>query len=488
MWKKWDIPFEANHVLSDSKNAMTGTEAVERPTNHGSSPLSEASSTSHHHHPCASPEVIELMQKHNITRGAWEVYLTRANHDELYEMEHVLTLNENYSAFLSRGALDHDATNRRYSADQFLHRYVKKNFPHLIDTSYQVPISGLEPMTTSAGLRNSGDVMKEALVCTWDFDHEAQKSIFHSDPSLIDDLWQKLEARMPCDNLNAYVMSSLRRANVHYYAQHPAFLELSSSLLDHEDDHDNHNDDDDDDDDDDHVDHPRNQHDTAMPLTHVSNVEKDDIACASTSSSSCRRRRRHHHHHDPQNDTCDHVHHRNTKTKKKSNNNNKCRHLHARKDAFHALMCRVWTISDRAQAALKDLPVDVCRTITRAAVQSCKEGKPVDMSEMILMEASPAHEHEPFLQHRRRRRHGNSDHVRSKWWSPQMRAIIQEAYEKLTGEKRTFVSPSDDISMKRYLSISLSLYRINIYVDGSIYGSIYGSIDLPLYRWIDHSI
>ncbi|KDO31630.1 hypothetical protein SPRG_03550 [Saprolegnia parasitica CBS 223.65] len=190
LWEKWHIPFKRPTMALDLPFESLANSTA------SSSPISDLPSS-------ASPQVAELMRKHNITPGAWEIYLSRANEDELYEIDHVLTLNE---------------ANRRYWTDQFLHRYVKKNFKQLIDTHH----TSVEP----EHMRTSGEVMQEALACTWDFDAEATKSIFHSDACLIDELWRKLEARMPCDNLNAYVMSYLKRCNHTLYSQNPDFNKL----------------------------------------------------------------------------------------------------------------------------------------------------------------------------------------------------------------------------------------------------------------------
>ncbi|OQR93239.1 hypothetical protein ACHHYP_02791 [Achlya hypogyna] len=210
LWRKWGVPFERPTMALDLPlDPWTDTTA-------SSSPVSEQVPLT------ASAEVADLMLRHGITPGAWEVYLSRANADELYEIDHVLTLNENYGKFLPPNALENDSNNRRYWNDQFLHRYVKKNFKQLIDTHHM----SVEPEQ----MRTSGEVMKEALLCTWEFDAEATKSIVLSDPSLIDELWRKLEARMPCDNLNAYVMSYLKRCNHTLYLQNPDFVKLAAAL------------------------------------------------------------------------------------------------------------------------------------------------------------------------------------------------------------------------------------------------------------------
>ncbi|KAF0683478.1 Aste57867_24470 [Aphanomyces stellatus] len=224
LWTKWDVRFDGTEIehpsmIASSADLSTDEIDVGLTDTTASSPSTGevvVASTA------TSPEVVDLMRKHAITLGAWEIYLSRANADELYEIDHVLTLNENYATFLPAtfDASSNDGGNRRYGADQFLHRYVKKNFKQLIDTHQ----TSVEPEQ----MRTSGEVLKEALVCTWEFDGEAQRSIYKSDDAFIDECWRKLEARMPCDNLNAYVMSYLKRCNQHLYSQNPDFVALSA--------------------------------------------------------------------------------------------------------------------------------------------------------------------------------------------------------------------------------------------------------------------
>ncbi|OQS02138.1 hypothetical protein THRCLA_05463 [Thraustotheca clavata] len=308
LWKKWDIHFERPVMALDLQlEPWTDTTA-------SSSPVSDLPLT-------ASPEVAELMKKHNITPGAWEVYLSRANEDELYEIDHVLTLNENYGKFLPPNALDNDTNNRRYWTDQFLHRYVRKNFKQLIDTHH----NSVEPEK----MRTSGEVMKEALTCTWDFDHEATKTIFHSDATLIDELWRKLEARMPCDNLNAYVMSYLKRCNHTLYSQNPDFIKLSA-------------------------------------LVEGENPDHNELKLT---------------------------------------------------------VKAIWTLSERATTAIEELNPDLLLTAARTAVASCKEGKPINVSRLLLFHFSKQ----------------VKSSSKGKWWSPRMRATIHEAYKRQTKHPQTLV-------------------------------------------------
>ncbi|KAG9398381.1 hypothetical protein AC1031_014719 [Aphanomyces cochlioides] len=313
LWTKWEIRYDRDidtlSPLLDPTDILTDTTASSPST--CEVPVQTP----------ASSKVLELMRKHNITLGAWEIYLSRANEDELYEIEHVLTLNENYSTFLPPKALENDVSNRRYGADQFLHRYVKKNFKQLIDTHH----TSVEPEQ----MRTNGEVLKEALICTWEFDGEAQRSIYKSDDSFIDECWRKLEARMPCDNLNAYVMSYLKRCNQNLYSNNPDFVALTAL----------------------------SESDSA--------TEKD----------------------------------------------------------YSSTLLKVWPkMSDEAKARLDVITLDVLRRITRTAVAACADGKPPNISGLIIAEAG--------------RMDRSKKGGRSKWWSPRMRQTIQDAYRRLNGGKR----------------------------------------------------
>ncbi|RHY26291.1 hypothetical protein DYB32_007826 [Aphanomyces invadans] len=322
-------------------------------------------------------DVLAVMRRHHITPGAWEIYLSRANPDELFEIDHVLTLNGNYSTFLPPKALDNmgevlGGHNRRYTGDTFLHRYVKKNFKHLIDTHQ----SSVEPEQ----MRTSAEVLKEALVCSWEFDAEATRSIYKSDNAFIDECWRKLEARMPCDNLNAYVMSYLKRCNHNLYATNADFVALSSLLAD--------------------------------PATATTSNTSSTVGSSASRQSA------------------DNPHNRSPSTRPDTDAPSPAAVDDSVDKKILAGIVKVWgsQLSTDAASKLRDLPPAIVRRLAKIAVAACVDGKPPHMSRLIVQEAK---------QHAQGKGKG-------KWWSPRMRATIQDAYRRLTGGKR--LADDDDVN------------------------------------------
>ncbi|ETV92196.1 hypothetical protein, variant 1 [Aphanomyces invadans] len=391
LWTKWDVRFDGDGmtllsdplVADDSIASITPLQLIAPPalthststaSSNGSPQSSADGSTMNSSTPA---DVLAVMRRHHITPGAWEIYLSRANPDELFEIDHVLTLNGNYSTFLPPKALDNmgevlGGHNRRYTGDTFLHRYVKKNFKHLIDTHQ----SSVEPEQ----MRTSAEVLKEALVCSWEFDAEATRSIYKSDNAFIDECWRKLEARMPCDNLNAYVMSYLKRCNHNLYATNADFVALSSLLAD--------------------------------PATATTSNTSSTVGSSASRQSA------------------DNPHNRSPSTRPDTDAPSPAAVDDSVDKKILAGIVKVWgsQLSTDAASKLRDLPPAIVRRLAKIAVAACVDGKPPHMSRLIVQEAK---------QHAQGKGKG-------KWWSPRMRATIQDAYRRLTGGKR--LADDDDVN------------------------------------------
>ncbi|ETV74228.1 hypothetical protein, variant [Aphanomyces astaci] len=359
LWAKWQVRYDADMDVPTTDPLLVDDviPSVSTVSQISSSPPPSMSTDG-----STSSQVLAVMRRHHITPGAWEIYLSRANPDELFEIDHVLTLNGNYSSFLPPNALDGSSDvlgghNRRFSGDAFLHRYVKKNFKHLIDTHQTT--SSVDP----DHMRTTADVLKEALVCSWEFDAEATRSIYKSDSAFIDESWRKLEARMPCDNLNAYIMSFLKRCNHNLYATNPAFVALSAALADARM-------------------TPSTSTTSSRRLLPPSGTNNDDEEAPKTTDTP---------------DNMDEV-----------------------DQKILDGIVQVWgpQLSADATLKLRELPAAVVRRLAKQAVAACVDGKPPAMSRLIVHEAK------------------QQTKGKGKWWSPRMRATIQDAYRRLTGGKR----------------------------------------------------